>query len=159
MKKALYILFFTVIATNGLAENTKSGDWRKTGSNQEKIDNMVKVLPGASNLMLQMGERYRNLYWAAKQGKWQFAEYQLEEMDDLVNTLMITRPKRATTAAEFLDDGFKKFPAAITNKDWKQFKTAFEHLRQSCMTCHGKNDHAFITLPASPRKGNSPTLD
>lgn len=155
----LFMLMLITLAPLISATEDKTIDWRKTGSDQEKIDNLVKVVPGASNLMLQMGERYRNLYWAGKQGKWQFVEYQIEEMQDLVETLMITRPKRAATAKEFLDTGFGKFPTAIADKDWKQFSAAFTHLRKSCMTCHGQNDHAFITLPATPRKGNSPVLD
>lgn len=164
MKKNLFVVLLLTLVLMTLAPllhaaEEKTVDWRKTGSDREKIDNLVEVVPGASNIMLQMGERYRNLYWAGKQGKWQFAEYQIEEMDDLINTLMITRPKRAATAKEFLDTGFSKFPDAIASKDWKQFSAAFTHLRQSCMTCHGKNDHAFITLPAAPRKGNSPVID
>jgi hypothetical protein len=164
MKKHLFVVLVLMLVLMTLtplilAAEEKTADWRKTGNDREKIDNLVKVVPGASNIMLEMGDRYKNLYWAAKQGKWQFAEYQIEEMQELMNTLMITRPKRAATAKEFLDTGFSKFPAAIASKDWKKFSAAFAHLRQGCITCHGKNDHAFINLPDVPRKGNSPVID
>ena len=62
---ALLLIFSQVLAVANAA------DWRKTGSDRQKIDNMVKVVPGASNIMLQMGERYKNIYWAGKQEKWQ----------------------------------------------------------------------------------------
>ncbi len=141
-----------------LAQDANS-DWRKTGSNEEKINNIVKVIPSTADIMFQMGERYRNLYWAGKQGKWEFAEYQTEEMQSLIKNLIITRPKRATTARVFLLEAFKGFESAIAQKDWPKFQDAFEGMRKSCMTCHRQNEHAFIELNKKPAKGNSPALD
>lgn len=109
--------------------------------------------------MIQMGDRYKNLYWAGKQAKWQFAEYQVEEMESLIKTLMITRPKRAATAQQFLDSGIGKLRTAFERKDSKAFFSAFEYTRGRCMTCHGQNDHAFIVLPEIPGRGSSPVLD
>lgn len=109
--------------------------------------------------MLQMGDRYRNLYWAAKQKKWEFAEYQIEEMQDLIETLMITRPKRKKTANKFLQTAFKLYPVALKKRDWLYFKNSFENMRKQCMICHVENDHAFIVLPKHPRKGNSLVLE
>jgi len=119
---------------------------------------MTKVIPSVSNIMIQMGERYKNLYWAAKMGKWEFANYQVEEMQELIKTLQITRPKRADTASEFLQAVIPAMPKAIESKQWTEFETGFELLRQQCMTCHAKNDHAFITLPI-PKSANSPVLN
>ncbi len=155
-KQFLYLVMIFIMQAWSTAQ---ASDWRKTGSNELKLDNVVKVMPGASTIMLQMGERYKNLYWAAKQEKWTFAEYQVEEMESLLITLMITRPKRASTTKHFLNDAFDLFPAAIKNKRWQQFTVAFEHMRKRCMTCHEQNKHEFIVLPAKPSRGNSLVLD
>lgn len=133
-------------------------DWRKSADQETKVKNLVKVMPGASDIMLQMGERYKNLYWAGEQKKWKFAEYQVEEMEALINTLIITRPKRAKTAKEFLATGFSQFHEAIEHQDWARFEKAFQHMRTECMTCHAKNDHSFIVLPKKPPMGSSPVL-
>ena len=119
-----------------LLSTAQAADWRTTASDKQKLKNVVKVLPGASTIMLQMGERYRSLYWAGVQEKWQFAEYQIEEMQGLIKTLMITRPKRAATAKQFLDKAFGDFPLAIREKHWGSFSLAFERMRQHCMKCH-----------------------
>lgn len=37
-------------------------DWRKSGTAEAKIQNLVDVLPSAANIMSEMGERYQNLY-------------------------------------------------------------------------------------------------
>lgn len=134
-------------------------DWRKSATDKEKLQNVINVMPGASSIMLQMGQRYSNLYWAAKQGKWAFANYQLEEIEELIATLMITRPKRAATAGAFLKTAFTHLPVAIKNQDQQQFDKAFTEMRNRCMQCHIQNDHAYIVLAPVPRKGNSPILD
>lgn len=154
-------LFISLILVSSLASSLplQASDWRKKAPVKKKVDNLVKVIPGASVLMLQMGQRYRNLYWAAKLRKWEFAAYQLEEMDDLIHMLIITRPARAATARHFLSNGFKPLKQAIRQKNWDAFQAGFEHMRQKCMTCHVANRHGFIKLPRLPRHGNSPVLE
>jgi hypothetical protein len=133
-------------------------DWHERGSMEKKVENLVRVMPGASNLMIEMGFRYQNLYWAGKQGKWEFGEYQAEEMESLLKTLMITRPKRAKTADVFLKTGFKDVEAALKARDLRRFEAGFEKMRQACMTCHQQNEHAFVTLPL-PKRAYSPVLN
>lgn len=134
-------------------------DWRNTASDEEKMAKIIKALPGASTLMLQMGSRYQNLYWAAKQGKWEFAEYQLEEMEDLVKTLQITRPARAATAQTFLDTMYPRILEATAAKDWNTFQRAFTELHNACMQCHTDNDHSFVVIPYEPKWAPSPVLN
>jgi len=161
MKKLTIYLIFLVMTASGIATaNDEPGqDWRRTAPLDEKVQKLVKVMPGASNLMLQMGDRYRNLYWAARLGQWKFAEYQAEEMEDLVETLEITRPKRAATSREFREKMFPKIIEAAGSGDWKQFLQTFRGLRAACMDCHKKNDHAFVILPVEPKSAPSPVLN
>ena len=155
------IFFFVLVLLTITQVNAESDnkDWRKTGSTEEKLKNVVQVIPSAADIMFQMGERYRNLYWAGKQGKWQFAQYQTEEMQSLVKKLILTRPNRAATAKNFLRDAFEGYEHAIQQKDWKKFQAAFEYMRERCMACHIQNEHAYVLLNERPAKGNSPVLD
>ena len=148
-----------IMLINPVLAADANGDWRKTGNQEEKINNVVQVIPSAADIMFQMGERYRNLYWAGKQGKWEFAQYQTEEMQSLIMKLIITRPKRAATAQAFLRDAFSGYEKAIAQKNWPAFQGAFGHMRERCMICHRQNEHAFIILNKKPPKGNSPALD
>jgi hypothetical protein len=157
MRKLL--LLCSLLATSCVTAETGNDDWRQTGDQEEKLNNIVQVIPSAADIMFQMGERYRNLYWAGKQGKREFAQYQTEEMQRLVNTLIITSPKRADTAKVFLHDAFDGYKEAIAQKDWQKFQGAFEHMRVRCMACHIQNEHAYVLLKKQPAKGNSPVLD
>lgn len=159
MKIYLRIFLSCLLFITPITHASEYTDWRKTGSPQEKLDNLVKAVPGTSQLMLQVAERYRHLYWAAKQGKWEFAEYQIEEMQSLIKTVMINRPKRKTTAEQFLNNAFNLYPAAIEQQNWPKFQKAFSEMRGECLACHIKNDHAFITLPHDPAKSNSLVLE
>ena len=80
-------------------------DWRKEGDDAERLQKLVELVPGTAHWMIEMGDRYQNLYWAAKQGKWEFATYQSEEIEKLMQVVMLARPKRAASAQMFLDNG------------------------------------------------------
>ena len=155
MKKILLLLSLSIFSS-AHADNDVA-DWRKDSTADEKLEQLISVIPSTSVIMLQMGERYKNLYWAAKQGKWKFANYQMEEMEQLIDMLIITRPNREKTAMEFKNTVFSSMPEVVKSENWNTFKAGFENLRNACMACHAKNDHSFITLPI-PKSANSPVL-
>lgn len=153
-----WVVLLSMVVGTAFAANGAQ-DWRKTGSTSKKLEKLVEALPVASNIMIEMGERYKNLYWAAKQEKWEFAEYQVEEMEELIAKLKVTHPELRKTANEFLGSVYPRLPKAIKTRNWEKFTIAFEDMRTECMACHGKNEHGFITLPPIPKKASSPVLD
>ncbi|HSJ48898.1 MAG TPA: hypothetical protein VLA26_08635, partial [Gammaproteobacteria bacterium] len=62
---------------------------------EDRMERLNKITPSTSDIMFQVGHRYQDLYWAAKLGKWSFAEYQLEEIEAMLETLQVAVPKRA----------------------------------------------------------------
>ena len=54
------------------------------GDDAERLQKLVELVPGTAHWMIEMGDRDQNMYWAAKQGKWEFATYQSEEIEKLV---------------------------------------------------------------------------
>lgn len=115
--------------------------------------------PSASHIMIEVGERYQNLYWAAKLGQWQFAEYQLEELQKQIELLQKAQPKFAPTAETFLARGLEGYGEAFQARDWTKFERAFGNMRAQCLACHGRNDHGFIVPPAAPATATSPILN
>lgn len=123
------------------------------------VERLNRITPSTSDIMFQVGHRYQDLYWAAKLGKWSFAEYQLEELEALLETLQVAVPKRAATTQVFLDQGLEGFEAAFRDQDWQAFQGAFRTLREQCMACHVANDHDFIVLPTEPVTAHSVILN
>lgn len=150
-KKWLGILLAGMLATGAaLADRDKPKDWRKTGSKEEKIENLIKTVPSTAQIMIEVGERYQNIYWAGKLGQWRFAEYQIDELEELIEVLQVASPKREKTAQVFLDHGLERFKPAIAERDWERFQKAFHHMRAACILCHEDNDHGYIVPPEQP---------
>jgi hypothetical protein len=134
-------------------------DWRKEGDDAERLQKLVELVPGTAHWMIEMGDRYQNLYWAAKQGKWEFATYQSEEIEKLMQVVMLARPKRAASAQMFLDKMFPMMHEATASKDWDRFEDAFDTLNTECMACHAREDHSFVVIPREPATASSPVLN
>ena len=152
------ILAGAMLGLAGTAAAETAKDWRQGAEVAPKVERLVEALPSAANIMIEMGARYQNLYWAGKLGKWEFAGYQVEEIRELIEKLQITRPKRTASAREFLDAVYPMLPEAVNTRDWKKFEAAFEKMRHECMACHGKNEMGFVQLPL-PRRASSPVLN
>ncbi len=152
----LRALLLTAVAA-GLPAH--GADWRDSGSDAAKLSKLVELVPNTAIWMQQMGHRYGDLYYAAKQGKWDFAAYQAEEIEKLIAYVATARPKRAASALAFRDAIFPSLHQVIEQRDWSTFEPAFALLSSECMSCHVDNDHAFVVLPMPPRRHHSPVLD
>lgn len=159
MKFPRSVLAALLIAFTGAATADNYRDWRKEGSPEQRLEKLIEIAPNTGQLMQQAGMRYRDLYWAAKQGQWEFAGYQTEELEELFEILQTASPKRAASAEAFLKRAYPGIQEAAASRDWARFQTAFETLRQACMECHRANDHAFIRLPAAPSRPESVALE
>lgn len=156
MKKLSGVLIgFLLLSAAGL----HAADWRKEGTAEEQLGHLVDLVPGAAHWMIEMGERYKNLYWAARQEKWEFAAYQAEEIEKLVEILILARPGRAESARIFLGNTFPALHDAVASHQWENFETAFRKLNAECMACHTREDHGFVQIPPEPATASSPVLN
>lgn len=158
MTRNIVLASMIVVITGSALAAGPAADWRQSAEVPQKVERLVEALPNAANIMIEVGERYQNLYWAAKQGKWQFAVYQTEELKELLEKLQVVSPKRAASTEEFLDAVYPMLPEAAKTRDWKKFEPAFEKMRHECVACHGKNEMGFVQLPI-PRRATSPVLN
>jgi hypothetical protein len=148
-----------VLALSGVVVADQDGDWRKSSDTAAKVEQVIKTLPSTAHVMIEVGERYQNLYWAGKLSQWEFAEYQMEEIAKLVELLQISSPKRAATSQVFLDHAMVEFEDAFKKRDWDTFLHAFRTMRAQCIVCHNDNDHGFIIPPEHPVTANSVILN
>ncbi len=154
MKRTTLPLVTTLLLTSTLV----MGDWRSSADEETKIDNLVRAMPNTADLMLLVGARYNNLYWAAKQENWEFAAYQAKELRGLLNKNMITRPGRSEGLQGFLESAYPTIDEAIASADWADFEGAFINLRSACLACHVDSGFSFIGLPVIPPLPNNPAL-
>ncbi len=150
----------TLLLATGLAVTTVAAadDWRRTADESTKIDQLVRAMPNTADLMLHVGERYNNLYWAARQEQWDFAAYQAKELRGVLNRNKVTRPGRAADIDQFLELAWPEIEEATASRDWDRFEAAFGSMRSACLACHATTGYDFIGLPLVPQRPANPAL-
>lgn len=128
-----------------------ASDWLK-GSAEEQLKTLAKIQPGLGTVMIEYGNRYTNIYYAAKGGNWDLAAYQLKEALEIQEVGEATRPKRAAALKAFETAYLRKLADAIKAKDFAVFEKAFNAGVKGCNGCHAGQGFPFIQyeLPAAP---------
>ncbi len=108
------------------------------------VDQMAKLAPGTAVNMAEIGYRWWVLYYAGVDGNWDLASYQLEEAEEAMERISVTRPKQKEDLEAFLDTNMDPMEKAIGAKDANQFKTAFDSAIKGCNSCHKKKDKSYI---------------
>ncbi len=168
MKKRIYATAIASVFTASLFAYSNASnyqehakdipDWRKTGTPEEQLEALVKITPGTHHWMTEIAYRYQSLYWAAKQGKWDFADYQISSLEKATKRVGIARTKRSVTMNEFRKNVFGDLKAAAKKRDFEHFYPAFAKTGAACMSCHVQEGFPYITVPAIPPKPNNIVL-
>ena len=112
---------------------------------------LAEIQPGLGTVMIEYGNRFYTMYYAAKSGNWDLAGYQLKEAREIQEVGEITRPGRAPMLKSFESAYLDPLEKTITAKDWNTFQTAYNNTVQGCNGCHAANQFPYIkyTLPSS----------
>jgi len=153
MKKLfIYLSFFSLaiiyIACAGGGDEEKVGrygpyHWLK-GTESERWTTVAEQFGGFSAAMVEVQYRYQELYWAGMDGNWEYADHQIEHIEEAVEAGIQRRPERAASAQAFLTNDIPAMEKVIKNKDAEGFKQAFQAFRLSCNACHAKEEMSFI---------------
>jgi len=99
--------------------------------------------------MAEVGYRFSELYFAGRDGNWKYAELQAGKINQSVQVMAQRNPKRAETAAAFLEEDMPRLLDAIENQDGRAFDRALQELLDSCNSCHQNDgaDYIHIVIP------------
>ncbi len=116
------------------------------------IDDIAAMLPSPARLMPEVGARWWKAYYAAKEGNWPLAEFQVKEIEELIDTCMITRPKYAQWMEPFITDDLGGVKKAIKAGDWAQFEELFNESTKNANDYHKAADKPLLQwrLPEYP---------
>ena len=123
-----------------------------SGKTYLSIDDLAVIQPGLARIMPEIGQRYWKLYYAAKAGNWTLADFQLGEIQELMELGIITRPKYQEHIETFLRDDLGTIQAGIKAQDWQMVEQAFHQGVRNANDYHKLNDKEFIVwkLPDYP---------
>lgn len=113
---------------------------------------LAEIQPGLGTVMIEYATRFWSMYYAAKSGNWDLAEYQMKEQLEIQEVGEITRPARAPLLKSFESAFLVPLNNTINAKDFNAFQTAYNTTIDGCNGCHTAAGFGFIkyALPSSP---------
>ena len=114
------------------------------GTMDQKFETVAKQLRGFDMAMVETGYRYTELYWAAQDRNWGFADYQIKKIPTAVENGLERRPKRAKSAETFLTIVVPAVEEAIAKRDAMLLQERLGTLRSTCNTCHEAEKVEFV---------------
>jgi len=124
----------------------------RTSHAEITMDQLGNIQPGLARLMAEISNRYWILYYSAQEGNWKLASLQNSEIKKTLLIGNITRPKYTQHMEAFIQGPLAAIDTAIVNKDWDEFKVAFNKGTLAANAYHKVWDHSEIVwqLPDEP---------
>ena len=125
------------------------------GDARTKFDTIAAHLGGFGHTMMEVGYRYEVLYWAGRDGNWEFAAHQVEEMLDALEHGLARRPERRQSSESFLASAIPMMQGVIARRDGAEFAERFETFRAQCNACHTMEKVSFIWIETPRERAHS----
>ena len=113
---------------------------------QKQIDDIKGVIPKFAIPMREVGDRFQDMYFAAKEGNWGLAAYMSKYMNGAMSPASLTKPAEYGLWKSFYDDTFAPVNKAIQAQDWKAFEKEYTSVISSCNGCHVGMGYGFIKV-------------
>jgi len=113
---------------------------------QKQVDAIKGALPKFAIPMREVGDRFQNIYFAAKGGNWGLAAYMSKYMNGAMNPAKVTKPAEYESWKSFYTDTFAPVNKAISAEDFKAFEKEYSAVIDSCNSCHAGMGYGFIKV-------------
>ena len=113
---------------------------------QAQIDAIKAAIPKFAIPMREVGDRFQDMYSAAKGGNWALAAYMSKYMNGAMNPAILTKPTEYKEWKSFYETDFAAVNKAIQAKDWKAFDTEYTDVMKVCNQCHQSMEYGFIRV-------------
>ena len=110
------------------------------------LNDVIGALPKFAIPMREVGDRFQNMYFAAKEGNWALAYYMSKYMNGALNPAKVTKPEEYGLWKSFYDDTFAPVNKAIFAKDFKAFEKEYAAAMKGCNECHAGMGYSFIKV-------------
>jgi hypothetical protein len=152
---SMVIVFMILFSACRQAGDRPAGsDGWLAGDIQQKFETIARQFAGFGKTMWETDYRYQELYWAGKDLNWEYAEHQIEELEETLEHGLERRPVRAASAQQFLTSALPELEKAVIARDPELFEKRFLNLMNTCNSCHALEEMPFITVKL-PRERRS----
>lgn len=113
---------------------------------QKQLDEIKGGMPKFAVPMREVGDRFQNMYFAARGGNWALAAYMSKYMNGAMNPAKVTKPAEYKVWQDFYESTFAPVNKAIQAKDPKAFEKEYAAVVASCNGCHAGMGYGFIKV-------------
>ena len=113
---------------------------------QKQLDALKSGLPKFAVPMREVGDRFQDMYSAAKGGNWALAAYMSKYMNGAMNPAKVTKPDEYKVWQGFYENTFAPVNKMIQAKDLKGFDSAYTAVIKDCNGCHSAMGYKFIEV-------------
>jgi len=110
------------------------------------LNDVIGVLPKLAIPMREVGDRFQNMYFAAKGGNWGLAFYMSKYMNNALNPAKLTKPDEYPLWNSFYTEKFAPVNKAIMAKDMAAFEKEYTAAIKECNACHTAMGYDFIKV-------------
>lgn len=136
VRRLTCVTLMTVAAVLGASAVTLAAD----------LNDVINVLPKFAIPMREVGDRFQNMYFAAKGGNWGLAYYMSKYMNGAMNPAQVTKPAEYQLWKSFYTETFAPVNKAIVAKDFATFEKEYTAVIKSCNACHAGMGYGFIKV-------------
>ncbi len=111
-----------------------------------ELKDVLDVLPKFAIPMREVGDRFQNMYFAAKGGNWGLAAYMSKYMNNAMNPAKVTKPDEYPLWSSFYTEKFAPVNKAIVAKDVAAFEKEYTAVIKECNACHTAMGYGFIKV-------------
>lgn len=113
---------------------------------KKQIEEVKGALPKFAIPMREVGDRFDNIYVAAKGGNWALAKYMSSYMFKSMGAAKVTKPNEYPAWESFYKGAFDPVNKAIDAKDFAAFDKAYTGVIDSCNGCHASMGYKYIKI-------------
>ena len=127
------------------ASVSNGAEWLR-GAEGEKFQEVERQLRGLDVAMVEVSYRFVELHFAGQDGNWDYAKYQTQKIETALELALVRRPKRAESAAPFLNEDLPAVLEVVERRDAEAFPDVMERLRTACMKCHVRENVPYFVV-------------
>ncbi|RZS96651.1 hypothetical protein [Cecembia calidifontis] len=151
MKKVLFIISLSYLTFSCQTQQEEKSsavglDGWLEGTTEEKFEEVAHQLGGFSRTMVEVGYRYSELYWAAMDENWGYADHQIEHIIEAMEDGLKRRPVRAASAEDFMKETLPYMEELVKKEDKEEFLKGFQMLTSACNACHAKEGESYVVI-------------
>lgn len=164
MKKVSKILVFAtalslIVLSSGCKTKSPSSSTKNMSTSSmtdvtAKVDKIVGVLPKFAIPMREYGDRYDNMWYAAKGDNWALAAYMEKYMRKAMGPASITKPKEYDTLQSWQKANLDPLKDTIMKKDIAAFDKQYTTTLAACNSCHASSGYPFVVYKKPIKPAN-----